>query len=385
MSNEMISSSNNQSTPKELDAQALLDPIPSRSFIDRLPDIIPFLDPDSTRFADWISAYRMRDGKDTYFDYFSLPEEYRTNKHYKIKFEQLVDEVPRELFDRIYKAKDSFRGFRFNNNDYPDFYCLMGITGNGNFLVSFVGEKEEVQKWMAHFKNKYVIPKSVKVNRLIAFTQDGPDVRESRITEADSYIAHDAFYPWIEGGIDKMAEDFKNSKANVAVFYGLPGVGKSVLIRTLFFKMGYEEVASANNQRALMDPQLASWIESQPEESLVSIEDADDLARPRSNENHQMSMLLATADGVVANNRKLVISTNLESKSQIDPALIRPGRGHMVIHFRKLTPVEANKAREAIGLPRVAIEKDVTLAEALNWDNVEDIDERRVVNMGFTN
>ena len=387
----MINSQKNQMTEqKEINAESLLNPLEPKSFLERLPDIIPFLDPDSTRFLDWISAYRMKDGRSTATHYFTLPEEYKVHKGYAVELKDLI-EIAREQiggnsFTHEFIARDSYRGFVLNEKQYPEFYFIAGETGGSKYIVSATGDEEVVNKIMEVFKERFVIPKSVKVTRLINFTQQGADTRENQLREEDCFQANDAFYPYIDGGIDKLAQDFKDSKANAMLFIGEPGVGKSTLLRSLFFKMGYDSVYSVSNEHVLTNPSFMSWIESADEDSLVCIEDADNLVLPRSSGNKQMSALLSSADGTVPNNRKLVISTNLPSIRDVDEAMVRPGRCFKIIEFRKLSVYEANVARQSIGLDVVDFGDNahISLAEALNWTNLND-KQKRVANssIGF--
>jgi ATP-dependent 26S proteasome regulatory subunit len=53
---------------------------------------------------------------------------------------------------------------------------------------------------------------------------------------------------------------------------------------------------------------------------------------------------------VTTRNKKLIFSTNLPSISDIDPALIRPGRCYDIIHFDELNQEQAEKLAERVGV-----------------------------------
>lgn len=375
---------------KEVNAESLLNPLEPKTFMQRLPDIIPFLDPDSTRFIDWISAYRMKDGRSTTTYYFTLPEEYKVHKAYAVELKDLIDlakeQMGENMFSHEFNARDSYRGFVLNEQEYPEFYFIAGETGGSKYIVSATGDEEVVKKVIEAFKERFVIPKSVKVTRLINFTQQGADTRENQLREEDCFQAFDSFYPYIEGGIKKLAEDFKNSKANAMLFIGSPGTGKSTLLRAFFFLMGYESVYSVSNENVLLNAAFMSWLESCDEDSLVCIEDADNLILPRKTAgNQQMSALLSSADGTVPNNRKLVISTNLPTIRDVDEALVRPGRCFKIIQFRQLSTYEANVARQSVNLEPVDFgdRSSVTLAEALNWAEIQEHASEEYVSNGI--
>ena len=103
---------------------------------------------------------------------------------------------------------------------------------------------------------------------------------------------------------------------------------------------------------------------------MIIVEDGDLLIAPRSHGNEMMAELLNETDGVgSAITRKMIITTNLTDKSQIEPALMRDGRHYMgePLHFRLLTPMEAIEARAAAGLPsfEVTPSENISLARAL--------------------
>jgi hypothetical protein len=57
-----------------------------------------------------------------------------------------------------------------------------------------------------------------------------------------------------------------------------------------------------------------------------------------------MHRFLAIADGVTrAQGRKIIFTTNLPNVTDIDDALVRPGRCHAVKNLRSLTPEEAER------------------------------------------
>ena len=92
--------------------------------------------------------------------------------------------------------------------------------------------------------------------------------------------------------------------------------------------------------------------------------------------------MLNQLDGIVGSKEKFIISTNLESISKIDKALLRPGRCHKVMQFRLLEGDEINIARSAVGKPPIDELKPLTLSEALHYHEIE-IDDRKTAKFGF--
>jgi hypothetical protein len=72
------------------------------------------------------------------------------------------------------------------------------------------------------------------------------------------------------------------------------------------------------------------------------IEDTDNLLKARASGNDEMHRFLAIADGVArSQGRKIVFTTNLPNVTDIDDALVRPGRCYAVKTLRSLEPGEA--------------------------------------------
>ncbi len=105
------------------------------------------------------------------------------------------------------------------------------------------------------------------------------------------------------------------------------------------------------------------------EHRVLILEDCDDMISSRSDGNKAMSRILNISDGLVSlPARKFVFSTNLPSLSNVDPALLRPGRCFGAIQFNKLSPSEADAAAASIGISKKHT-SSVTLSTALNNSN----------------
>ena len=226
---------------------------------------------------------------------------------------------------------------------------------------------------------------------------------------------HNAFYPYLDGGIVNLIEDFIASDETVLILMGEPGTGKSTaissaaaalnlmpiyvkkkevieykdFISSIFsFSDNYMEKAQVINgagrdalfkERKIFDqmatqpnlPTVEIGVKrKEPSVPVIIVEDGDLLIAPRSHGNEMMAELLNETDGVgSAITRKMIITTNLTDKNQIEPALMRDGRHYLgePLHFRLLTPMEAIEARAAAGLPafEVTPSENISLAKAL--------------------
>lgn len=351
-------------TPPKLNPEAIMG---KQTFNERLIDVIPFIDPDSTRMVEWIWAVRHKFNKSTFSKIFKVPQ----------NLEVKIDEIVPFLKDKVetfYHSDHYFRAIRMNKvDDYPELLVVVGQGSSGSIIVA-AGEENEVTEIYDYYQKLFIPPKVVETKHLMGFSSEGkPVVKEEFIKEDEIALGTDEFYPWIEEGIDKFVADFKKSKSNVVLLIGDPGTGKSTFLRTVLFKLEAKHVHLAYNEMVLLHNNFSNWLESIPKKSVIGIEDADNFVSPREGKNYQMSALLNYIEGVIPTNNKLIISTNLQSTNKVDPALIRVGRNFRVLEFKELTRDQANKARKSVGLPELDFlpeHKKLTLALALNYENV---------------
>lgn len=225
-------------------------------------------------------------------------------------------------------------------------------------------------------------------------------------------VALPEYYPYLDGGIEALLQDFIQSEESVLILMGPAGTGKSSLVTAgiealdllpiygkkadvvadkdfvnFVFKASDEYMAkiagtAAKARSDLFKETLAIEREffarrplfekkqevETPKVPIIVVEDADLLLAPRSEGNLIMAELLNETDGVGSNHtRKIIFTTNLANTKGIDAALMRPGRCYEVVNCRLLTPDEAVAARRANGLPDFEVKptSDISLAEAL--------------------
>lgn len=265
----------------------------------------------------------------------------------------------------------------------------------------------------------------IKHNYLEAVLDEGPSLFSSKpsLRLVEKTMAHSgetklAFYPYLNGGIVSLIEDFIQSDETVLILMGEPGTGKSTAISSAAVALNLLPIY-AKKTEVITDPSFVSKIfefsdhhmeriaietGSSPRQDLfkdrshfdkanidinlppviatsekkkkspafpvIIIEDGDLLLKPRSEGNTLMSELLNETDGVGSTvTRKMIITTNITDKSKIDSALMRDGRHYLgePLHFRMLSPMEAIEARAAGGLPpfETVPVSDIPLATAL--------------------
>jgi hypothetical protein len=157
---------------------------------------------------------------------------------------------------------------------------------------------------------------------------------------------HDEAYPSLGEPVRAFVQRYLDASETVLILQGPPGTGKTRLVRALLGEISKRRHKSANvmytgDKRALENDEIFVDFITGSHDAFV-IEDADHLLLARANGNHDLHRFLAIADGVVrAQGRKIIFTTNLPNVSDIDEALLRPGRCFAAVRTRALTRSEA--------------------------------------------
>ena len=127
---------------------------------------------------------------------------------------------------------------------------------------------------------------------------------------------------------------------------------------------------------------FAKFIED--ETDVMVLEDSDTFLKARSDGNTMMHRFLNVGDGLVTTKgKKLIFSTNLPSISDIDPALIRPGRCFDILSFNLLKREEAQLLADKVGATLEGDKDSYSIAEVFN-KKIESVKNRQIgTKMGF--
>lgn len=345
----------------------------------KLYEALYYIDMDSPRFVDFIWNNRAQAALHTAALQHTFPnkdQRYAIADLMPLATERFLEDIAKECFISSYQSDSIWR--RMYVKDGVIRLQVTIARQDSECTIIAIGDPEVVTPYITNVRDHFREPNSITITQLNGFSGDGSPIANQvvfREDEDEVYLAKDEFYPFIEGGINKLIEDYKKSRASVLFFIGPPGTGKTTLLRTILFKMGMKQNIAIAGESTLMSPALMPFISNSNKGTVIAIEDSDMLCTRREDGNHQMSALLNYADGIGFTGNKLVISTNLSSLNKVDPALIRDGRSFKVIEFRELVGEEVNKARKSIGLEEldsIGEDEKVRLASAL----LEDYEER---------
>lgn len=266
------------------------------------------------------------------------------------------------------------------------------LYADKNRIVSFAATPSEAERLSAQFSQKYRKPKTPAGGIFHLIQQDEHSIKTKEVSlSANTILKSEALSlhygpgseEWHEGFVSKLRE--KNN--GLSIFEGKPGTGKTFYLRHL---MGVLK----ESHRFYFIPTSTMGILSKPDfigfwadqrwnhadrKMVVILEDSDAALMTRGSDNReQVSALLNLTDGMLADFLRLqVICTINCSASDIDPALLRPGR--LICHriFGRLDYSQASRLAVSIGkdLPQG---RDYSLAEVFAGSESDEIRRPRI-------
>jgi tRNA uridine 5-carbamoylmethylation protein Kti12 len=154
--------------------------------------------------------------------------------------------------------------------------------------------------------------------------------------------------PFIED-VNAYIEKFLNSKAPVLILQGEPGTGKTTFVKYLLQTMQSKVQEKREDFKAMYSFDENIFYLSDfykriiyDDYDVLVLEDINEVLYKNQDEDklNPINKFLSVTDGLISKYKKIIITTNIESKHHINQALLRPGRCYDVIPFRKLEGIE---------------------------------------------
>ncbi len=192
-------------------------------------------------------------------------------------------------------------------------------------------------------------------------------MQDAEILEPSDKPIIDEAYPYFKNGVYQYIDEYLQSDNSIIILQGPPGTGKTRFIRAALARCGEgmekpTEALYTSDFSVMEDDELfVDFITGR--ENFLIVEDCDLLLKARDSGNHVMHRFLNVADGILRGlGKKIILSTNLPNISDIDEALLRPGRCFDLARFRKLTNLEASKLVTVLG--KDGVEANETLEKS---------------------
>jgi SpoVK/Ycf46/Vps4 family AAA+-type ATPase len=237
--------------------------------------------------------------------------------------------------------------------------------------VNITGEKDEVEKFSAiileYFEQfEFLEAKKVPIVHWCFFDVDGRMTALKRELIVEN-VPFTEMYPFLQGeSLEDYYERFDKSNASILLLQGPPGTGKTSFIRGLLAHFNKQALLSYEEAILKSDTFLSTFVKNEGVDYLI-FEDADAFLTSRESGNRTIHKFLNAGDGLIsASNKKIIFTTNLQSLTDIDPALIRPGRCFDILQFRPLTKDEAITVAQKRGVDVELPEQNFTVAEIFN-------------------
>lgn len=258
--------------------------------------------------------------------------------------------------------------------------CLIEIKKLENLITLYIhGYKHTISSIKGILSKELISNKTANINWWF-WADHGPDIKSLPL-KSDMKI-YDSYYPFFKEGVENYFERYMKSSAPILLMVGEPGTGKTSLIRYELVKRNLNAVVTYDERVMTGDYFYIDFLTSN-ESDIMIVEDADTLLTSRENDGNKIiSKLLNVSDGLVkVFNKKIIFTTNLSNTSQIDSALIRPGRCFDVVNFRKLTLPEAKLAASDAGIEMPATcDDEYRLTDIFNGFRSEN---KKLTRVGF--
>jgi hypothetical protein len=177
----------------------------------------------------------------------------------------------------------------------------------------------------------------------------------------------------------EFLKSLQKSKSGLSILEGPPGNGKTTWIRYIIQELRQTHrfyYVPPSHAGVLANPDfIGFWAQEQRdfrEKRLVMIlEDSEPVLLSRGQDNHpEVSALLNATDGLLSDFLKIqILCTINRPSSEIDPALLRPGRLLAHRNFPRIPTQRAKKIADKLGIPLPNEEErkdDYSLAEIFN-------------------
>lgn len=171
--------------------------------------------------------------------------------------------------------------------------------------------------------------------------------------------------------LDKIMSDIKSDKSGLILFTGIPGTGKSSLIKYLSQENQDKKFCfiSNSNLDILSNPSFIEFCINNLQDSVVILEDCEKALLTRDmNKGYDISNILNLTDGIYGDVLNIKIIATLNTVDKIDTALLRKGRLICQSDFKKLTIEQGNNLAKKLN-KNIEIKEELQICEIYNTED----------------
>lgn len=182
---------------------------------------------------------------------------------------------------------------------------------------------------------------------------------------------------------NKIVDFLKSTQSGLVLLYGAPGTGKTTYIRYLmhYLKGRNFLVLDQSTFNYITDASFVDLLLSN-RNSVIILEDCEDMLADRISGNAQLATLLNLSDGIIGDNFNFkFICTFNANISKLDKAILRKGRLKQKYEFKSLTAEKTQNLAKKIGV-EIPEGKSLTLTEIFNY-NESNGSEKEEKKIGF--
>lgn len=252
-------------------------------------------------------------------------------------------------------------------------------------IAGFASSSDEAELLATKFSKAYAKPATPSGGTFYLIEQTKDEVRCQQVTlPSGTILSPESFSLHYGSGSAEWHQTFlgklRNGNHGLSVFEGKTGTGKTFYLRHLIGALKESHrfyFIPAANLGVLSKPEfLGFWAEQHRNQGkrkfVVILEDSDVALMTRGTDNReQVSAILSLSDGMLADFLRLQIICTINcSSTDIDPALLRPGR--LLCHriFNRLDHAQAVRLAERLGT-KLPVADDYSLAEVFAGNAVE--------------